>query len=332
MFARAGSIVSSCSGGAKTTLKIPPCGASAPDGAAPRPVEHETGDGGDRNEHPAKPPSGQLDKAGRGKQACGRMRVLVAAAAGAAAAAAARRGLPEARRRRGAVRREDRELLLHLRARAVGALRRLVPADELLEVRLALHAHVFVDRHAAAQCRHTACGRGSTPTLEGRIVARAARGRGTSTGLRAAAADERVWTWMRRRRDAEALDRGARSRRPTCTTSSCSRDGVVVGSTSYLNVVPEHRRLEIGHTWNTPSAWGTGANTEAKYLLLRHAFESSAAGGSSSRPTRRTSAPARRWRRSPPSSRASTASTCRPRRRAPRLGLVRGDRRRLARR
>ena len=50
-------------------------------------------------------------------------------------------------------------------------------------------------------------------------------------------------------------------------------DGAVVGSTSYLNVVPEHRRLEIGNTWNNPSAWGTGANTEAKYLLLRHAFE-----------------------------------------------------------
>ena len=51
------------------------------------------------------------------------------------------------------------------------------------------------------------------------------------------------------------------------------REGVVVGSTSYLNVVPEHRRLEIGNTWNTPSTWGTRANTEAKYLLLRYAFE-----------------------------------------------------------
>jgi RimJ/RimL family protein N-acetyltransferase len=51
------------------------------------------------------------------------------------------------------------------------------------------------------------------------------------------------------------------------------KDGVAVGSTSYLNVVPEHRRLEIGNTWNNPSTWGTGVNTEAKYLLLRHAFE-----------------------------------------------------------
>ena len=51
------------------------------------------------------------------------------------------------------------------------------------------------------------------------------------------------------------------------------QDGVPVGSSSYLSVVPEHRRLEIGNTWMNPSTWGTGANTEAKYLLLRHAFE-----------------------------------------------------------
>ena len=51
------------------------------------------------------------------------------------------------------------------------------------------------------------------------------------------------------------------------------QDGVVVGSSSYMSLAPEHRRLEIGNTWLNPSAWGTGANAEAKYLLLRHAFE-----------------------------------------------------------
>jgi RimJ/RimL family protein N-acetyltransferase len=50
-------------------------------------------------------------------------------------------------------------------------------------------------------------------------------------------------------------------------------DGVLVGHTSYLNVRPEDRVLEIGNTWLTPSAWGTGANTEAKLLLMQHAFE-----------------------------------------------------------
>jgi RimJ/RimL family protein N-acetyltransferase len=50
-------------------------------------------------------------------------------------------------------------------------------------------------------------------------------------------------------------------------------DGELVGHTSYLNVNDGDRVVEIGNTWITPAAWGTGANTEAKYLLLRHAFE-----------------------------------------------------------
>ena len=40
-----------------------------------------------------------------------------------------------------------------------------------------------------------------------------------------------------------------------------------------MSLAPEHLRLEIGSTWMNPSTWGTGANVEAKYLLLRHAFE-----------------------------------------------------------
>ena len=50
-------------------------------------------------------------------------------------------------------------------------------------------------------------------------------------------------------------------------------DGREVGSTRYLNFVPEHRRVEIGWTWLRRSAWGTGANVETKLLLLEHAFE-----------------------------------------------------------
>jgi RimJ/RimL family protein N-acetyltransferase len=50
-------------------------------------------------------------------------------------------------------------------------------------------------------------------------------------------------------------------------------DGELVGHTSYLNVHADDRVVEIGNTWLTPSAWGTGANTEAKYLMLKHAFE-----------------------------------------------------------
>lgn len=45
-----------------------------------------------------------------------------------------------------------------------------------------------------------------------------------------------------------------------------------VGSTSYLNIDRQHRRLEIGGTWITPAWQRSPINTEAKYLQLRHAF------------------------------------------------------------
>ncbi|MGH7623573.1 MAG: GNAT family N-acetyltransferase [Gemmatimonadaceae bacterium] len=50
-------------------------------------------------------------------------------------------------------------------------------------------------------------------------------------------------------------------------------DGAVVGSTRYMDIAHEHRRLEIGSTWLAPSAQRTGANVEAKLLLLAHAFD-----------------------------------------------------------
>jgi RimJ/RimL family protein N-acetyltransferase len=49
--------------------------------------------------------------------------------------------------------------------------------------------------------------------------------------------------------------------------------GQVIGSTRYGNIVPADRRLEIGWTWITSAHQRTGANTEAKLLLLTHAFE-----------------------------------------------------------
>jgi RimJ/RimL family protein N-acetyltransferase len=47
----------------------------------------------------------------------------------------------------------------------------------------------------------------------------------------------------------------------------------VVGSTSFLNIDRQHRRVEIGGTWITPAWQRSAINTEAKYLQLRHAFE-----------------------------------------------------------
>jgi RimJ/RimL family protein N-acetyltransferase len=50
-------------------------------------------------------------------------------------------------------------------------------------------------------------------------------------------------------------------------------DGRPVGSSRYLNVEPLHKRLEIGWTWLERAQWGTGANIETKYLLMRNAFD-----------------------------------------------------------
>jgi N-acetyltransferase len=50
-------------------------------------------------------------------------------------------------------------------------------------------------------------------------------------------------------------------------------DGRVIGSTRYLEVQEDDRTLEIGWTWYAPTAWGGVVNPEAKYLLMRHAFE-----------------------------------------------------------
>ena len=113
---------------------------------------------------------------------------------------------------------------------------------------------------------------GLSARLEGRLVTLEPLGPEHEEGLRAAADDQRIWQWMLTRDVdawiADALGHGD-DRQPFAVVF----DGAVAGSTSYMSLAPEHRRLEIGNTWLNPAAWGTGANTEAKCLLLRQAFE-----------------------------------------------------------
>ena len=49
--------------------------------------------------------------------------------------------------------------------------------------------------------------------------------------------------------------------------------GQAIGSTRYGNIERTHRRLEIGWTWIAPAWQRSAINTESKYLLLKHAFE-----------------------------------------------------------
>ncbi len=50
-------------------------------------------------------------------------------------------------------------------------------------------------------------------------------------------------------------------------------EGRPAGMTSYMNIDAAHRRVEIGSTWLVPRVQRNGLNTEAKWLMLRHAFE-----------------------------------------------------------
>jgi N-acetyltransferase len=117
------------------------------------------------------------------------------------------------------------------------------------------------------------------PTLAGRLVVLEPLRAEHEQALGSAAADGRVWRYMRtvaadpeafHRWFGEALDAAAAgAEAPFCIV----RDGRPIGSSRYLALRPDDRVLEIGHSWITPAAWGSGANTEAKLLLLTHAFE-----------------------------------------------------------
>ena len=119
--------------------------------------------------------------------------------------------------------------------------------------------------------------------LEGRIVVLEPLRREHEAALFAAASsDPEIWRWTHVNAGASreafaawfesALDRSARGLEAAFAVIR-SEDGAPVGSTRYMTLRPEHRSLEIGHTWLTSAAWRTGANAEAKLLLLEHAFE-----------------------------------------------------------
>jgi RimJ/RimL family protein N-acetyltransferase len=95
------------------------------------------------------------------------------------------------------------------------------------------------------------------------------------------AMDPTLWRWtLARPTDRDGLlawvraavaNREAGQEQPFATIDKAS--GRAVGSTRFMSIVSDHRRLEIGWTWLGSAYHRGGANREAKYLQLRHAFE-----------------------------------------------------------
>ncbi len=175
-----------------------------------------------------------------------------------------------------------RDLLQHVRRFARRAGDHLVgAADELVEMILAFHACVLVDRHEPSVLS-ASVERWTTPTLAGRIVRLEPLSQRHAEGLWTASRDPRVWRWLPivqpRTRDEwsdwmdEALTR-VQAGLDLAFATVLASTGTAVGSTRLLALRPEHRSLEIGWTWLAPSVWGTGANAEAKVLQLEHAFD-----------------------------------------------------------
>jgi RimJ/RimL family protein N-acetyltransferase len=118
-------------------------------------------------------------------------------------------------------------------------------------------------------------------TLEGNLVRLEPLRRDHLEGLAQVAFDPRIWQWtIARPTDVAGLEvwlqaaldnTAAGIEVPFATIEQSS--GRPIGSTRFLNIVPEHRRFEIGWTWLATTAQRTGMNREAKLLQLEHGFE-----------------------------------------------------------
>jgi RimJ/RimL family protein N-acetyltransferase len=119
-----------------------------------------------------------------------------------------------------------------------------------------------------------------TARLEGSIVVLEPFGEEHVEELWEAAQATEIWTWLANLNERESFEKwleltreAEQSAREGTFVTRDLRSGRVIGSSRYLNVRPADRVVEIGWTWLNPSAWRSGANVEAKLLMMRHAFE-----------------------------------------------------------
>ena len=121
----------------------------------------------------------------------------------------------------------------------------------------------------------------SPVTLEGSLVRLEPLSRAHLDGLAAVAFDPLIWRFtIARPTDRAGLEAWLEAALANAATGSevpfatiDRASGRPIGSTRFMSIVPEHRRLEIGWTWLGRDWQRTGSNREAKYLQMRHAFE-----------------------------------------------------------
>src|SRR5690242_18641403 len=117
--------------------------------------------------------------------------------------------------------------------------------------------------------------------LEGRHVRLEPLAKAHLAGLVEVGLDEELWRWIptpvRTREEMAAYIETALDEQAQGVASPFAivekSTGRAIGSTRYGNIDRTHRRVEIGWTWVARDWQRTAMNTEAKYLLLKHAFE-----------------------------------------------------------
>jgi N-acetyltransferase len=115
-------------------------------------------------------------------------------------------------------------------------------------------------------------------TLTGKHIRLEAMTEAHVPGLAAVGLDDSIWEHMlygevHTEDDVRGWVRDILSRPDLPFVAIHLGSGRVAGATRYLNMVPEHRGLEIGGTWYGLEFQRTVVNTECKYLLLKYAFE-----------------------------------------------------------
>jgi len=118
-------------------------------------------------------------------------------------------------------------------------------------------------------------------TLEGRLVRLEPLSLDHVPGLAEVGLEPAVWQWtlarpssvgdLRAWAETAIANRDAGTELPFATIDRST--GRPIGSSRFMSIVLEHRRLEIGWTWVAPPWQRSGANREAKLLMLGHAFD-----------------------------------------------------------